>query len=159
MTPNYNAELEMHYGVFDPRNIDFFYETIIECGDPLLDEDEEYPEDEGPPGTCDGEVAVAYSEDDVDYLLEWLGGAPIVFVLNSPWYTRCQPCSPCCPNAGDLDARYDLGSPYLCPPQEILQQIDPKYRAWPLDAYTHEVQAAIDELAREVQGRAPSDES
>lgn len=126
MTPNYNSELKMHYGVFDPRNVDHLFETIVDCGEPLLAPGEEYPED--------GEVSITYSEDDVDYLLDWLGGAPIVFVLNSPWYTRCSPCSPCLPNAGDLDSRYDLGAPYLCPPQEILQQIDPKYRAHPLEA-------------------------
>jgi hypothetical protein len=35
--------------------------------------------------------------------LSYLGGAPLVWVFESPYTTRARLCSPCCPNAGDLD--------------------------------------------------------
>lgn len=33
----------------------------------------------------------------------WLGGAPLIIVNESPFITFANPCSPCVPNAGDLD--------------------------------------------------------
>lgn len=34
---------------------------------------------------------------------DWLGGAPLIIVNESPFVTFANPCSPCVPNAGDLD--------------------------------------------------------
>ena len=34
---------------------------------------------------------------------DWLGGAPLIVVNESPFITFANPCSPCVPNAGDLD--------------------------------------------------------
>lgn len=35
----------------------------------------------------------------------YLGGAPLVWVYESPHVTRARLCSPCVPNAGDLDSQ------------------------------------------------------
>ena len=34
---------------------------------------------------------------------DWLGGCPLIIVNESPFTTFANPCSPCVPNAGDLD--------------------------------------------------------
>ena len=39
----------------------------------------------------------------VQYQISWLGGAPLLWVLESPVISKAQPCSPCVPNGGDLD--------------------------------------------------------
>ena len=41
--------------------------------------------------------------------LTYLGGAPIVYVIDSPHVVTCSPCSPCCPGAGDLNNKHDGG--------------------------------------------------
>ena len=41
--------------------------------------------------------------EDVHYCINWLGGAIIVFVTESPFKTHAAACSPCVPGAGDLD--------------------------------------------------------
>lgn len=40
----------------------------------------------------------------VRYESSWLGGALHFCILESPVITRCAPCSPCVPGAGDLDS-------------------------------------------------------
>ena len=37
--------------------------------------------------------------------LSWLGGAPFVWVYESPHTTHARECSPCVPHAGDLDSK------------------------------------------------------
>lgn len=50
-------------------------------------------------------------------LLSYLGGAPLVWVLESPHTTMCAPCSPCVPGAGDLDNQHTDGvEAYTLPP-------------------------------------------
>ncbi len=51
----------------------------------------------------------------------WLQG-PLVMVLQSPWTLRCRPCSPCVPNAGDLDAPHAEGTTAYCVPPEWLPE-------------------------------------
>ena len=34
---------------------------------------------------------------------DWLGGCPLIIVNESPFVASAVPCSPCVPNAGDLD--------------------------------------------------------
>ena len=53
-------------------------------------------------GTCEG----------VRYEISWLGGAPLLWVLESPVISKARLCSPCCPNAGDLNSLDDDG--YEC---------------------------------------------
>lgn len=45
----------------------------------------------------------------VQYQISWLGGAPLLFVFESPVISRARLCSPCVPNAGDLDNLDDDG--------------------------------------------------
>lgn len=44
--------------------------------------------------------------------LSCLGGAYIIFVTESPYTTKAKLCSPCVPNAGDLDSLNENG--YTC---------------------------------------------
>ena len=53
-------------------------------------------------GICEG----------VRYEISWLGGAPLLWVFESPVISKARLCSPCCPNAGDLDSLDDDG--YEC---------------------------------------------
>ena len=53
-------------------------------------------------GICEG----------VRYEISWLGGAPLLWVLESPVISKARLCSPCCPNAGDLNSLDDDG--YEC---------------------------------------------
>ena len=62
------------------------------------------------------------SEGPVHFRTLWLGGAPLVLTTESPWVARCAPCSPCVPNAGDLDAPSDDGMLAYCPPPECLDE-------------------------------------
>ena len=43
------------------------------------------------------------------YQVSTLGGAPLLWVLQSPYVTPCCHCSPCVPNAGNLDDTVVLG--------------------------------------------------
>ncbi len=53
-------------------------------------------------GICEG----------VRYEISWLGGAPLLWVFESPVISKAKLCSPCCPNAGDLNSLDDDG--YEC---------------------------------------------
>lgn len=48
----------------------------------------------------------------VKYEISHLGGAALLWVLNSPIISKARLCSPCCPNAADLDSLDDDG--YEC---------------------------------------------
>lgn len=50
-------------------------------------------------GTCDG----------VSYRISWLGGAPLLFVFDSPYRTFADKCSPCVPGACSLDSLNPAG--------------------------------------------------
>lgn len=45
----------------------------------------------------------------VKYQISWLGGAPMLWVLESPCCGKYKLCSPCVPNAGDLDSPSENG--------------------------------------------------
>lgn len=52
--------------------------------------------------------------------LGWLGGAPLIWVLKSPWIAPCRECSPCVPGAGDLNTPDPNGfEAYCLPPYEL----------------------------------------
>lgn len=54
----------------------------------------------------------------VKYRISWLGGAPIVFLLSSPWVGKFRPTSPCVPGAVDLDSPDMWGiEGYAAPPE------------------------------------------
>lgn len=50
-----------------------------------------------------------YEMDGFKYHLGSLGGAPLIWVLESPFLANCRPCSPCVPGAGDLDNIVGMG--------------------------------------------------
>jgi hypothetical protein len=81
-------------------------EHLLDAGlnDNLQFEDEEYE----------------YSDGEAKYLLGYLGGAPHVWVVDSPYLAYAPGCSPCIPGAGDLDnlaGADERGSLcYCCPP-------------------------------------------
>ena len=53
----------------------------------------------------------------VQYRIGWLGGAPLLFVFESPFKGRFQICSPCVPNAVSLESPSDVGAEgYDVPP-------------------------------------------
>jgi hypothetical protein len=51
----------------------------------------------------DNECRYSYEDGDFKYILDWLGGAPLIWVCDGPYVTYCKTCSPCVPGAGDLD--------------------------------------------------------
>jgi len=59
----------------------------------------------------------------VKLLLGWLGGAPLIWVCDSPYVAECAQCSPCIPGAGDLDTPRDDGddggTAYCLPPDDM----------------------------------------
>ena len=58
------------------------------------------------------EPTIAGTLEGVKYEISWLGGAPLLFVLESPVISKARLCSPCVPNAGDLNSLDDVG--YEC---------------------------------------------
>ena len=61
-------------------------------------------------------------QDGLELELTHLGGAPLVWVLKSPHTTRVRLCSPCCPNAGDLNAPDENGVEAFTLPAEWFLQ-------------------------------------
>lgn len=56
------------------------------------------------------EPCVFGEADGVRYMIDQLGGAYLLTVLESPFMAHANKCSPCCPNAGDLDNLNEYGS-------------------------------------------------
>jgi len=68
------------------------------------------------------EFEYGYETEDgpVKLLLGWLGGAPLIWVCDSPYVAECAQCSPCVPGAGDLDTPRDGGRIAHClPPDDM----------------------------------------
>ena len=55
------------------------------------------------------EPTIAGTYEDVKYQITWLGGAPLLWVLEGPVGTARSLCSPCVPNAADLDSGFEIG--------------------------------------------------
>lgn len=55
----------------------------------------------------------------VKYRIDWLGGSPLLWVIEGPVGYCDRLCSPCVPNAGDLDSgiTYDTHLPAGCRPE------------------------------------------
>ena len=56
---------------------------------------------------------ISFYIDDGEYLAE-CGESSDIFILRSPFYTRCRLCSPCAPNAGYLLSPDPLGVETYC---------------------------------------------
>ena len=54
-----------------------------------------------------GEDYYSLELDGMKLELGYLGGCLLVWVIYSPYLTRASVCSPCCPNAGDLNNQSD----------------------------------------------------
>lgn len=95
----------------DKFDVDDVYEQIDNAG--LWDEagdsdgDEYVHEWDDPAGHGKIKVQVMY-----------LGGAPLIYVTESPYTALVAPCSPCCPNAGDLDTPRANGIRAYCLPKD-----------------------------------------
>ena len=96
-------ELASEHGFKKPKpkdgDVEGWKTWFSEAGD-FLDE-------EGPDNWQDSietsENVVSGVMDDVHYESSWLGGALLFFITKSPVVGSYSQCSPCCPNAGDLD--------------------------------------------------------
>ena len=53
------------------------------------------------------EPIIEGTNDGVSWRTSWLGGALNLFIFHSPVIVRCSLCSPCVPNAGNLDSLGD----------------------------------------------------
>jgi len=70
-----------------------------------------------------GEEEYEWTDDEgIKYHLGYLGGAILIWVEESPYFTHAPPCSPCVRNAGDLDSAHnDYGEIWCyCPNPESL---------------------------------------
>lgn len=54
--------------------------------------------------------------EDVNYMISWLGGAPLLWIFQSPYVRFSGRCSPCVPGAGDLDSEGSYAC-YDVPPE------------------------------------------
>ena len=88
--PNIHPVTGLRYGVIDARHCDDLYEQIISEGESEYDFDIE-------------ERPMSLETEGYKYELIYLGGAPLIYVMDSPFVTLCLKCSPCCPKAGYLD--------------------------------------------------------
>jgi hypothetical protein len=58
-----------------------------------------------------------YVDGPTKYELGWLGGAPLIWVVDSEWACYCNHCSPCVPGAGDLDNPEGTTLAHCMPPE------------------------------------------
>lgn len=95
-------------GVEPPREIDNFIDSQLEA---LLGTSDEiqFIEDqlEAFSDMCQiDEPVIEGTYDGVEYLISWLGGASMLWVLSGPIGSVASLCSPCVPNAADLDSGF-----------------------------------------------------
>lgn len=121
MTANVDPKTGIRYGVVSLNNLadwvfdEFFLNGVSETyeaakkehfGDKEPDDNE--LEEFNDNFDCD-EEEYSLETDGMKLLLNFLGGAPLVWVIESPHRAFCAECSPCCPNAGNLDEKREGG--------------------------------------------------
>ena len=121
--PNYNEQRGHHYGVFAAIHFPNLWDDILSNGKSL-----DVGEDEEPPDFIE-EEDFAYECGTLKLETSHLGGACIVFVTDSDYITYTRECSPCVPEAGDLDnpTEPNDGFPCLCLPPDEYDGIDDAY--------------------------------
>jgi len=62
----------------------------------------------------DDEPIHEFELDGVKGRTTWLGGALLVYIFESPILTQRGLCSPCVPNCGDLDSKFNDEGGYTC---------------------------------------------
>ena len=119
MLPNINPQTGIRYGVVALHSLaewvydEFFYhgrnitqeaieQEAIATGD--LDPEDEQAVQDFWDGYAVEEEEFELERDGLKLLLSYLGGAPLVWVCESPVTTHARPCSPCVPGAGNLDS-------------------------------------------------------
>lgn len=94
----------------EPEDKDEFVDLMLEQFSDTYQHDEEVYEGE---------------KDGVKYMVGWLGGGQILWVMSGTVGSCNSLCSPCVPNAGDLDSGFaqDYSLPYPCyvPPADWLR--------------------------------------
>lgn len=68
------------------------------------------------------EPNIAGTYDGVRYEISWLGGAPLLWVLESPHTGQLSLCSPCCPQACDGDSPIAGGFTGYAVPEDWLRK-------------------------------------
>ncbi len=133
MTANINPQTGIRYGVVSLQSLaDWVFEEFLNHGtnhtyeaavaefrseffaeNPDAEEDayEEALQEANDGWQFDEEVH-SLEKDGMHLQLSWLGGAPIIFVFQSPHTAKARLCSPCVPNAGDLEHKDEDGE--LC---------------------------------------------
>lgn len=112
----------MEFGITNDREYEDFIEREVEARYNArgYDNREEYVEDQiehRKDGLYVEEPTIEGELDGVKYRISHLGGAPLLWVFEGP-VGRCRGlCSPCVPNAGDLDSGFtidEVGDGYEC---------------------------------------------
>ncbi|MBW2636001.1 MAG: hypothetical protein JRC86_00495 [Deltaproteobacteria bacterium] len=126
---NKDPETGVPYGVVSLNSLeDWVFEEFLNNGVNLNEEavalewQEENPGQDFPDDFWDDieidepSYALSINEDGIklELGLSCLGGAYNVWVYSSPFRASAAPCSPCCPNAGDLDTRVEPGYGVVC---------------------------------------------
>ena len=134
MLSNVNPQTGIRYGVASMNSLadwvwdEFFYngtndtaEAALEdwkTENPTLVDDDEAIQNFWDREYMAEEECYSLTTDGMRLELSYLGGAALVFVLESPVISVARLCSPCIPNAGDLDAREENGAEcYGLPPE------------------------------------------
>jgi len=110
MTANINTETGIRYGVISANNARWLANDIYDYGENLtrLGLNEQFGDNECEYGYVDS--------DGNQFLLGYLGGSPLIWCIktNTIVYVKSL-CSPCVPNAGDLDSGLtDEHNGYAC---------------------------------------------
>lgn len=102
------------------------YRTNIQGAlEDIMDVLDDYMEYEGEEDNYTAEI------ENTKYEISWLGGAPLIWVINSEWACYCKPCSPCVPGAGDLDSLGGSTLAHCMPPSEWKVVFDEGYEDIP----------------------------
>lgn len=122
---NVNPETGIRYGVVSLNSLaewvfdEFFQSGVNLSYQAALDEwisEGNDPDSEDFEYESDEDTYELETSDGLKLGLSTLGGAYNVWVLESPHTVRCGLCSPCCPNAGNLDS-YGEFVAYTLPPE------------------------------------------
>ena len=130
--PNINPNTGIPYGVvslnslqdwvfdeFSHNGVNLTYEAALEEAQLEKEfDEEEFNETYSMVVAEEEEFELEMEPEGLKLLLGYLGGAPLVWVLESPHTAKVRECSPCVPNAGDLDSKGE-GSVlcYTLPPE------------------------------------------
>ena len=123
--PNMNPETGIPYGVIALNSLaDWVFDEFFDKGTDetyaaaLAEWEAEHPDDDPPDDFGEWIDEAEYSLETPEGLklgLSYLGGAPLVWVFESPHTTVTRACSPCVPGAGDLDSPGDGVRCYTLP--------------------------------------------